>query len=170
MLPEKTQLGHEVRRSNAIREMLLAEHGDDIDEQTLADTTEGLTSLHELLAAIVRGALDDEATVEMIKRRMADLADRAKRFDARAERRRSIVRDAMADAHIKKLTPPDFTASLAKAQPHVVVVDEALIPPPFWEQRPHLLKREILARLKEGAEVAGTTLSNPAMALTVRTK
>ena len=169
-LPDKLIIDAEVRRCNAIREMLVAEHGDDIDEQTLADTTEGLTNIHELLAAIVRAALDDEATVEMIKRRMAELNDRAKRFDARADRRRQIVRDAMADAHIAKLTPPDFTASLRPGQPHVTITDEDLLPQIFIEQRQHILKREILDALKDGAEVTGAMLSNPGMVLSVRTK
>ena len=169
-LPDKLIIDAEVRRCNAIREALLAEYRDDLDEQTLADTVEGLTNLHELLAAIIRAALDAEAMVDAIKARAKDMHTRAERLDHRADRFRQIVRDAMADAHIAKLTPPDFTASLRPGVPHVTITDEDLLPQIFIEQRPHILKREILDALKDGAEVSGAMLSNPGMVLSVRTK
>ncbi len=152
-----------VRQHIAIRERLLAEDAD-IDEQTLADTTEGLTDLHELLAAVVRGALEDEMLAEALKARMMGMAERRERFELRAEKRRQLVRDLM------KLSAPDFTASLRNAPPHVVVIDEKLIPATFWEQRPHLRKRELLDALKDGAQVEGAMLSNPGMSLSVRTR
>ncbi len=168
-MSSNAQIDFEVRRHKAIRERLVAEDAT-IDEQTLADTTEGLTNLHELLGAIVRGALEDETLAAALKTRMSEMFTRLERFQARAERRRQLVRDVMMETEIHKFQAPDFTVSLRNAPPHVVITDENLIPATFWEQRPHLRKRELLDALKDGATVEGAALSNPGMSLSVRTR
>lgn len=161
------RLDFEKRRYDAIREWVVA--GDpDIDERTLVDTVEGLSEYPDILAAIVRGAISDEYQVAALEEQVADLEIRRERFKERARKRREVVRDAMLESHIPKLTPPDFTASLRAAPPSVQVVDEASIPATFWEMRPHLRRRELLDALKDGEPIEGALLSNPGMSLTVR--
>ena len=50
----------ELSRHRAFRDRLLAEIPD-LDNETLADTLEGLTDLREMLAEVIRSALEDEA-------------------------------------------------------------------------------------------------------------
>jgi uncharacterized protein YutE (UPF0331/DUF86 family) len=44
-----------------LRERLIAEHPS-LDDETLFDTLEGITELHEMIAAVIRSALVDESS------------------------------------------------------------------------------------------------------------
>lgn len=143
----------------------------DLDEQTLADTLEGLTDLHEVLAAVVREALSDEALAVGLRHRIGAMEERLERLLLRAARRREIARDVMAETDVKKVTAPDLTMVLRPGSPALMIADEQAIPAEFWVARePRLNRQELLTQLKAGTEIQGVQLSNPQPVLTVRTK
>jgi hypothetical protein len=142
-----------------------------IDGQTLADTVEGLTDLHEIVAAIVRAALADEALATGLKGRIAEMQDRLARLQDSASKRRQIAKDVMVELDIKKITAPDFTVSIRPGMPSLLVLDEAVVPSIYWQPvAPQLDRQGLLSELKEGADITGVTLSNPEPVLSVRTK
>jgi hypothetical protein len=154
----------------AVRERIRTQDPE-LDEQTLADTVEGLTDLHEILAAIVRAALADEALAAGLKARIAEMQERLERLQERATKRRQVVKDTMVELDLKKLTAPDFSVSVRPGMPALLVIDEAAVPSIYWEPRePRLDRQGLLAELKQGSEITGVTLSNPEPVLSVRTK
>jgi hypothetical protein len=154
----------------AIRDRIRAQDPT-IDEETLADTVEGLTDLHEIITVIIRSALEDEALATGLKGRIAEMEDRLARLQDRAAKRRQIAKDTMVELDLKKLAAPDFTASIRPGMPALMVIDEAAVPSIYWAPRePKLNRQGLMADLKQGAEVNGATLSNPEPVLSVRTK
>ena len=155
---------------SALRERLRVQDTS-IDEQTLADTVEGLTDLHEIVSAIIRSALQDEALASGLKSRVEEMQTRLERLQDRASKRRQIAKDVMIELDLKKLTAPDFTASIRAGTPALMVIDEAVVPKIYWEpQAPRLNRQGLAADLKSGADIAGVTLSNPQPVLSVRAR
>ena len=154
----------------AIRDRLRAEDPQ-IDEQTLADTVEGVTDLHEILTTVIRSALADEALATGLKGRIAEMEDRLARLQDRASKRRQIAKEVMVELDLRKLTAPDFAASIRPGTPALTVIDEAAVPSIYWEPRePRLNRQELANDLKQGAEIAGVALSNPEPVLSVRVR
>jgi hypothetical protein len=154
----------------SLRDQLLADFPD-LDDETLHDTLEGITDLKQMLAEVVRSALDDEALASGLSTRLSDMKARLERLEERAKRKRRLVLRAMAECEISKLAEADFTASLRAGVPTLDVVAEDLIPAAYWKpQPPKLDKQSILSALKAGAAVEGANLLPPQMQLSVRTK
>jgi Siphovirus Gp157 len=153
-----------------LKKRLLDEYGD-LDEETLADTLEGITDLHEMVAAVIRSALVDEALQSGLRDRLDEMRARLARLEERSRRKRELATEAMMEVGLTKLEQPDFTASSRIGTPSLVVVSEESLPPAYWIPQPPKLNRQaVLGDLKRGEAVAGAQLSNPRPVLMVRTK
>ena len=143
----------------------------DADEKTLVDTLEGITDLHETIAAIIRSALVDEALQAGLRTRLDDMRQRLARLEERGATKRQLALETMCEVGLKKLEQPDFTASARSGVPFLIIMSEELVPPAYWVPQPPKLDRQaLLTDLKRGAEIPGTQLSNPQPTLAVRTK
>jgi Siphovirus Gp157 len=163
-------LTFEVSTYQALRGRLLTEWPE-IDEETLADSLEGITDLHEMIAAVIRSALVDEALHAGLRLRLDDMRERLSRLEVRAAKKRRLALEAMSEVGFTKLEQPDFIASTRAGSPALVVIAEETIPETYWLPQPPKLDRQgLLSELKRGAAIPGAELSNPKLILMVRTK
>src|SRR5262249_55229913 len=140
-------------------------------EETLRDTLEGITDLHEMIAAIIRSALVDEALQAGLRTRIEDMRQRLTRLAERGLKKRQLALEAMNEAGLKKLEQPDFTASARVGAPPLGVTSEQSVPEGYWiPQPPKLDGQALISDLRGGDEIPGACLSNAAPILTVRTK
>ena len=163
-------IGIEVTKHQLLKERLLA-YDPALDEETLRDSLEGITDLHEMIAAVIRSALVDEALQGGLRSRIEDMRQRLARLEERGSKKRQLALEAMTEVGLSKLEQPDFTASARTGSSSLVVVAEDAIPDAYWVPQPSKLDRQLLlAELKRGREIPGTQLSNPKPTLAVRTK
>jgi hypothetical protein len=163
-------LGNEIFRYQTIKDRLLAVWPE-IDCDTLTDTLEGITDLHEMIAAVIRSALVDEALCAGLRFRVDGMRERLSRLELRASKKRQLALDVMTEVALSKLEQPDFTASARAGSPALIVIAEDRIPEVYWLPQPPKLDRQgILGELKRGVEIPGAQMSNPKPVLSVRTK
>jgi hypothetical protein len=164
------QLQTEVQRYQLVRDRTIQEFPG-TDEETIRDTLEGITDLHEMIAAVIRSALVDEALHSGLRGRLDEMKERLSRLELRASKKRELALHAMSESGLAKLEQPDFTASMRAGSPALIVVSEQTIPETYWLPQPPKLDRQgLLGDLKRGGAIPGAELSNPKPVLMVRTK
>jgi hypothetical protein len=165
-----SELSFATIRYVAIRDRIRAQDPE-IDEQTLADTVEGLTDLNEIIAAVIRSALSDEVLAIALKSRIANMQDRLERLQKRASTRRKLAKEVMVELDLKRLNMPDFTASIRPGTPALVVADETVVPKSYWQMSaPQLNRQELTNDLRRGIAITGVSLTKPEPVLSVRTR
>src|SRR5262249_4153229 len=163
-------IGPEVTKHQLLKERLLA-YDSTLDEETLRDTLEGITDLHEMIAAVIRSALVDEALQGGLRSRIDEMKRRLLRLEERGAKKRQLALEALSEVGLGKLEQPDFTASVRAGGASLIVVSDDLIPETYWvPQLPKLDRKFLLAELKRGRDIPGAQLCNPKPILAVRTK
>lgn len=157
----------EVQNWKVLRERLKAQFPD-LDDADLLDTLEGETNAREAIVAMLRKADDDGMMVEGIAKREEELAARKSRLKARIERIRHAVLLAMEETGLRKIEEPEFTASITRKPPAVVIIDETRIPEAYWKIERKLNRKELRDALKGGADVPGADLDNGGSSLAIR--
>ena len=156
---------HEYLRSQLIEQF------PEVDEETLSDTVEGLTNLHEMLAVVIRSQQEDRLLGRAIRDRVAEMQARVGRLEQRAGKKRELISQVMERAEITKISESDFTASLRQSPRPLMVSDEAKIPDEFWKPQPSKLDRQkLMDGLKNGRSIPGAALGNGGQCLSVRVK
>jgi hypothetical protein len=168
MIPNLAALTAEYR---AMRDALLAEFPELADDgETLSDTLEGETNLPDVLADLIRSARRDEAMADGLGTIIKDNHERKSRLQARADKRRRMVLALMNAVEMGKLEQPDFTASVRRVPPGVVVTDEAALPDDYCRITRAPDKTKLRDALGRGEAIPGATLGNGSDTLTIRTR
>ena len=143
----------------------------DIDEETLHDTLEGISELPDLIKAVIRSSLEDEVLISALKQRIEDMQVRLSRLRDRFDRKRELASWAMTNADLQKIQTDDFTLSLRQGPPRLEVCDQEKIPSEFFlPQPPKLDRASLISVLKRGDVVPGSLLVNGEMHVAVRVR
>lgn len=136
----------------------------DMDEQTIADTLEGMAGdLDAKAVNVAMFARNLEATAVAIKDAEAQMAQRRKALERRSEWLRRYLLESMQHAGIKRLECPEFSLAVRDNPASVDVFEPALVPAAFMRQPdpppPEPDKRAIKAALDTGSDVPGCRLT-----------
>jgi Siphovirus Gp157 len=153
-----------------LAEQLKSDYGA-LDDQTLADTLEGLSDLPQMIEEIVRSSLDDETLMTGLKARLEVMGARLARLRARYLKKRALTAWAMGSTGLSKFEVPDFSVSLSPGVQRLVVSDEKTLPENFFvPQEPRLDRQALAQALKDGQSHAGAALIFGDPFITVRVK
>lgn len=163
-------------QTEAVKRLLshLRAEGHDADQELIADTIEGETSLHDAIGAVFDRidlreavALGLEAKIEQFKDRLA-ATEKAIAFD------RAAIEQAMISAEQDSIMLPTATVFVSKRKRGLVVENEADIPSEFFvtpeTPAPRLDKKALAAAISAGRTIPGASLDNGSVSLSVRRK
>ena len=140
-----TPLSIETEKYLQLRERIALAYPE-ADEETLLDTLEGITDLHEMIAAVIRSALVDEALQAGLRGRLDDMKERLSRLEVRASKKRELA----LRGHDRGGAHQARAARLYRLNPRRVPCPRGhrreTIPEAYWLPQPPKLDRQRSAR------------------------
>lgn len=164
----KDDRAFELQREAEAARNLLAQINADGDEDLAHDMIEGETSLLEAIDRAIDEIDECDVTIAGCKEKEAQLAERRKRAEARQERLRGLIEQAMLICDLRTAKRPTATLTVRDVPPKPIIADEALIPARFWKQPEPVLDKKALNEAAKTEEIPGVTLSNGGTSLTIR--
>lgn len=164
------------REMEAAKNLLIGLHtamDADVDPQLVADSIEGETRLFEAVQTVLDEIDEDDVLVLGLKAKEAALQKRRLRLEARSERLRALIEQALVTVE-EPMKLPTATLSLRKTGRALLIDTEAEIPSEFFTpvpQPPPVLDKDALREaLAAGRAVPGARLGNGGFSLTIRRK
>jgi len=150
---------------------LMAAYPDLVEDGDLrADMLEGETDLHRMVERCLGERLDADSIAKSIKEREADLSERRKRFERKAEAMKRLIKEMMEVAALDKITLPEATLSITSPRTSVNVVDLEALPQGYFKLTRTADKTAIKTALEAGEQIPGAELALGEPGLTIRTK
>jgi hypothetical protein len=145
-----TDLHRSIEAAKSLRlelsRLLAGENGEVEDQQALADTFDGETTLDAEIRAAVLAIEEDEIFINGCKAREAELKARRARLEKRVEATRGLIEQAMTIANWPKLEMDIGTVSVGKAAPRIEIDSESDIPTQFWKRQDPVLDKAGLGK------------------------
>ena len=140
-----------------------------MDEETVRDSIEGQTSLHEMIAWADEEMVKDEVMAFGLDEMIERLGERRSGVKARIEARRLAIQKAMEVGELKSIKLASATLSLRNTPRGLEILDEWLIPQEYFvPQDPKLDRKKLKDDLKNGKEIPGCVLDNGSVTLSIR--
>ena len=147
---------------------LLAAYPELAEDDTLrADTIEGETDYHAVLARIVAVERDADSMAKAITERARDLAGRKARHERKKEAMRVLLFRLLKAAGLPKVTLPEATVSIGRKAAAVEIIDEDALP----DNVVRIVRTPDKTAIKEAlalGDVPGARMGEPGETLTVR--
>jgi Siphovirus Gp157 len=139
-------------------------HDLDLDEQTIADTLEGVGGdLQEKSVNVAKYFRNLEAMADQIKQAESQMSARRKAIEKRAASLKEYLKTNMERAGISKIESPWFAISIKQNPESVHVDDETAIPRDYFREIPvsyQLDKVLCKQAIKDGYEIPGCHLEH----------